>query len=58
MTRLSHETGSALDGAALAVAQGFDVWRAAEQLERGAAAETRRDMLGGTEYASDDLHSK
>ena len=58
MARLGHETGGTFDGAAFAIAQGFDVGRAAEQFERGTAAETRSDMLGRSKDAPDDLHSK
>jgi hypothetical protein len=58
MARLRHEIGSALDGTALAVAERLDVRGAAEQFEGGAAAESRRDMLGRAENAPDDLHPK
>ncbi len=58
MARLGHEGGGAVDGAALAVAERLDVGRAAEQFERGAAAQTGRHMLGGAEHAPDDLQSK
>ncbi len=49
---------AAFDGAAFAVAQGFDVGCTTKQFERGTAAQTRRNMLGRAENAPDDLHSK
>jgi hypothetical protein len=55
MPRFAHEFGSAIDGAAFAIAERLDVRRAAEQFERRASGEPWRNMFGRPEHAPDDF---